>query len=569
MSDENLLTINCTRNDLKLFMIRKNIFIVDMNNYTVTRHNRQLLNPVHIDQFFFEGLNDLVEAAVFKYLMYKNTIKRSIIFIDEFNQSISMKMVLKKYRKNNVTVLFEQINQPSNKSLATDYSDSINLIDIPLMAISSNNEIITVNKAASQLFECPIMDIIGKKFDELLQIENCLKQSYVKSQRENNYFFINRNGEKRIIHVNDTASSYPMFDKVLFLEDVTKEYAYDVKLEYLSKHDKLTGVYNRGYFDEHLSVLNEDRFLPLSIMFIDINGLKILNDVFGHDEGDQLLKTAGNILEKCCGEEAVIGRTGGDEFIILIPNTSLNKLTKIKQQIDKQCEEQHDVSIGVSMSIGLEIKKYAYQNLEKRIRIAEEKMYKEKLQKSHQIKNKILEYLKQSLNEGTHETFKHNMRLRQLTYEVGEEFGLSDTELENLGLLALFHDIGKIRIPNEILNKEEKLTPKEWELIKTHAEAGYRIALAMPTLAPLSEAILHHHEHYDGSGYPDGLKGDEIPLYSRIIAVIDAYDAMTHSRSYQKLKTPMEAVDELITCAGTQFDPSIVKVFVHIMKVRI
>ncbi|WP_105616660.1 sensor domain-containing diguanylate cyclase/phosphohydrolase [Vallitalea okinawensis] len=569
MSDENRLTINCTRNDLKLFTVKKNIFIIDMTNYMVTSHNRQLLNPVHIDQFFFEGLNDLVEAAIFKYLMYKNTIKRTIIFIDDFDNSISMRMVLKKYRKNNVALLFDQINQPNKKPLTTDYSDSINLIDIPLMAISHQNEIITVNKAASELFQCPIRDIIGKKFEDLLQSADNQKHTYVKNQRDSHYFFINGNGEKKIIHVNDTASSYPMFDRVLLLEDVTKEYAYDIKLDYLSKHDKLTGVYNRGYFEEHFSVLDDEKFLPLGIMVIDINGLKILNDVFGHEEGDQLLRTASNVLEQCCGQEAVIGRTGGDEFIILLPNAPQKKLDEIKEQISRQCEKQKEVSIGVSMSIGLETKKYPYQNLDKKIKIAEEKMYKEKLQKSNQIKNKILEYLKQSLNEGTHETFEHNMRIRQLAYEVGKELNLSDAEIENLGLLALFHDIGKIRIPNEILNKEEKLTPKEWELIKTHAEAGYRIALAMPTLAPLAAAILHHHEHYDGSGYPDGLKGEDIPYYSRIIAVVDAYDAMTHSRSYQKLKSPMEALDELIACAGTQFDPSIVRVFVQIMKIKI
>ena len=168
--------------------------------------------------------------------------------------------------------------------------------------------------------------------------------------------------------------------------------------------------------------------------------------------------------------------------------------------------------------------------------------------------------------EKSHETEEHSERLAALTRMVGEALKLSQIELDHLELLATLHDIGKVGIDDRILGKPGKLTAEEWLEMKKHPEIGYRIAAASPELVSISEFILSHHEHWDGSGYPKGLAGEAIPLLSRIIAVTDAYDAMTENRVYRKAMDRESAIAEIKNNAGTQFDPEIAKLFVGMMK---
>lgn len=192
-------------------------------------------------------------------------------------------------------------------------------------------------------------------------------------------------------------------------------------------------------------------------------------------------------------------------------------------------------------------------------------MYKNKLTEGQSAKNTLLKSLLKTLSTNSQETEEHALRLRKLALAIGNEIGLAEFELDKLSLLTSLHDIGKIVVPQSLLMKKGELTDKEWDIIKTHPEKGYRIASATPEFAHVADDILSHHERWDGGGYPRGFEGDRIPLPARIVAIVDAYDAMVNQRPHNHVLTHSEALDEIRRCAGTQFDPHLVDVFLEIM----
>jgi HD-GYP domain-containing protein (c-di-GMP phosphodiesterase class II) len=156
--------------------------------------------------------------------------------------------------------------------------------------------------------------------------------------------------------------------------------------------------------------------------------------------------------------------------------------------------------------------------------------------------------------------------MHRLCIKVGKKLGLGDAMIDELALLAVLHDIGKIAIPDHVLNKPDKLTEEEWKTMKTHSEIGFRIASESPDLSHIAYSILTHHENYDGTGYPKGLKGKEIPIISRIISILDAYDVMTHDRPYKKAIETEAAILEIRRCSGTQFDPDLIELCIAVFS---
>jgi diguanylate cyclase (GGDEF)-like protein/PAS domain S-box-containing protein len=349
------------------------------------------------------------------------------------------------------------------------------------------------------------------------------------------------------------------------LEDITERKWAEDQIRYLSFHDKLTGLYNRPYFDEEVKRLDTERQLPMSLIMGDVNGLKLVNDAFGHQEGDKLLARIGGILKESCRKEDVIARVGGDEFAIFLPRTNYRITTEIVERIRAGCTQASRDPIQLSIALGAVTKEDPKQDIQTILREAEERMYRSKLLESKSVRANMLSSLRRTLFEKSHETEEHTRRIQQLALQLGRVFGLSDSELDDLSLLATLHDIGKIAIPEGIIIKPGNLSPEEWELIWKHPEIGYRIAGATPELAPIADAILAHHEWWDGNGYPRGLKGEEIPLISRIIAVVDAYDAMTQGRPYKNAVEQGESLRELRNKAGKQFDPFLTAAFIKMM----
>jgi diguanylate cyclase (GGDEF)-like protein/PAS domain S-box-containing protein len=357
-----------------------------------------------------------------------------------------------------------------------------------------------------------------------------------------------------------------IFGVVMVFRDVSKDKEQSDQIRFLSYHDSLTGLYNRRYIEENMKKLDTAENLPISVIMGDVNGLKITNDVFGHEAGDTLLRNVAETLEKNCRKDDLIARWGGDEFVIFMPGTSLTTAEEIIQRIKSNYDPLDGNTLHLSLSLGCAAKETMEKDIRTAMQEAEEYMYHQKLLDGKSYRNAIINTLLATLYEKSIETEEHAKRLETFCHAIGQKLQLSSKEMDELSLLAILHDIGKVGISQNILQKPARLTPAEWEEMKRHPEIGYRIAQTTPELAIVADYILSHHERWDGKGYPRGLKGEEIPLLCRILAVTDAYDAMTKDRVYRNAMSKAEAILELEQNAGTQFDPAIVSLFIETVK---
>jgi len=355
----------------------------------------------------------------------------------------------------------------------------------------------------------------------------------------------------------------------IFTEVITRAIAKNLderKIERLTYYDSLTGLYNRRFFEEEMKRLDTSRNLPFSILVADLNGLKIINDSYGHDKGDQILKKSAQILKNLLRQEDILARQGGDEFAALLPKTSREEADKIINRIKSNCEQTKDDLIPISIALGKATKERPDQNIEDLLKKADDKMYKNKLSESRSSKSNIVQGLINVLNAKSSETKEHALRMTKLAFQFGESLKLSNSEQNRLSILATLHDIGKININEEILKKKESLDNEEWSIIKKHPEYGYKIASSSEEFAAVAEDILAHHESWNGEGYPNGLIGKNIPYLARIISIVDAYDVMTNDRPYSKEISKKEALEEIKMCAGSQFDPELAQIFIEMIE---
>jgi diguanylate cyclase (GGDEF)-like protein len=332
--------------------------------------------------------------------------------------------------------------------------------------------------------------------------------------------------------------------------------------EYLSYHDQLTGIFNRRYFDEQLIRLDSEKNLPLAIAMVDVNGLKLTNDAFGHQTGDMLLKNIAIIIEEQLSqEEEFVARIGGDEFVIICPKSSEEKIESMVKNIYTLVQHADMVHSIVSVSIGWEVKHNRTQNLIDVFAHAEEHMYRKKLIESQSMRNQTVQVILKTLNEKNSREKIHSDRVSHLCKLIGEALNMDYESIKELESAGLLHDIGKITVDEKILNKEGKLTEEEFTLIKKHPESSYQILKSIDAYAGFAENVLSHHERWDGNGYPRGLKGKEISLIARIITLADSFEAMTADRAYRKAQSKDYALMELKKYAGSQFDPALVDLF--------
>lgn len=348
--------------------------------------------------------------------------------------------------------------------------------------------------------------------------------------------------------------------------DVTEKIELKEKLIKLSYTDSLTEVYNRACFEYKKEELKDEKYLPIGIIMGDVNGLKVINDTFGHLEGDILLKEMAKVLKKSTSKNDFIFRWGGDEFVILMPNCDESKCEKIIGSIMEECKKYKFNLIDMSISLGASIKNDLEECIYENLKEAEEKLYRQKFLNEKSIRSSIIFSLSQSLHEKNVETEQHTLRLVKYALMIGKKLGFTTAQLDELELVTKLHDIGKIGVSEEILLKTDKLTDEEFKEIKTHTEKGYRILQASGELSHIARNVLTHHERYDGYGYPLGLKGAEIPIMARIVNVVDSYDAMTNYRGYNKAKSKKEAIIEIQSCKGGQFDLEIADIFIDILK---
>lgn len=415
-------------------------------------------------------------------------------------------------------------------------------------------------------------DIICPEYLDMLRAK--LAEHLV--NRENNRFeyeIITASGERKWVldssqWVADENGNFVALEGIIV--DITTSKLQFLQIQYLSNHDQLTGLHNRLYYDAAKKMFDSPKFLPLSICFVDINGLKLINDAFGYDIGDQIIQTTATTLKAKIKPNEVIARIGGDEFSLLMPNTDAQACEKrmqtLKDVFSARNEKVKDRAMVINLSFGYATRldeAVAFSEVEKD---AEANLARRKLfdQKSHH--NAVLSSIMATLFERSFETKEHADRIGRFSTIIGKRLSLSQDDLDRLRLFALLHDIGKIGISDQILNKPAALNEDELALMRTHPEIGYRIAMASPELATIADLILAHHERWDGEGYPNHIAGEKIPLLSRILAVTDAYDAMTEDRVYRKAMMREEAMDEIRKNSGTQFDPHIASVFLEILE---
>lgn len=349
---------------------------------------------------------------------------------------------------------------------------------------------------------------------------------------------------------------------VLIFRDISERMAQSQRIEYLSYHDHLTGLYNRRYFEEELKRIDGRRHFPLSIIMGDINSLKMINDAFGHLTGDQVIYAAGKILKKFCRPNDVAARWGGDEFVLLLPNTDEETTAKIVERMN-QAAALAPVDQGMlSMAFGWDTKKNLSEDVLEVFKNAENYMYKHKLQMKPQVRDDTIGLIMTSLYHKSRAEQTHCDNVRRYARLIAEAMQLNEKEMTALEWAARLHDIGKVTLTATLLDKKGELTADEWVAIRRHPEIGYHITNISADMTEIALAILSHHEWWDGSGYPKGLTGKKIPRLARIIAIAEAYDAMLSVRPYRPALSPSQALHAIVHGAGTQFDPTIAGVFV-------
>lgn len=350
---------------------------------------------------------------------------------------------------------------------------------------------------------------------------------------------------------------------LIMIRDMTERSLLIQQLRDLAERDTLTGLYNRRSFENKLNLYNEKKIEQIAMISIDINGLKFINDTLGHLIGDSMIVTAGQLIFQEFGWHGHVARIGGDEFGIILDNTKENQVEIMLNQLCQRVEQYSLAAkdCGLSLAYGYSYHKSGIVNMGLMYQEADNNMYQNKLLKKESIRSTFVKTFMKALEAKDYVSEGHVSRMENLAKMIGEVLFLRQDQMDRLVLLTKFHDIGKIGIPDSILKKPSALTEDEWKVMRTHTAIGERIAHEAAEIKEIAHLVLKHHEKWDGTGYPLGLAGEDIPMECRILAIVDTFDAMTNDRPYRAARSFEEAAAEIKHCSGTQFDPKLVEVF--------
>jgi len=447
-----------------------------------------------------------------------------------------------------------------------------------VLAVDTEQNIEFMNPVAQRLTGWQLDDVKHTSIKNVFRIINEYTKETVPSpitqvfelgeivELANHTLLITKDGKE--IPIEDTAA--PIIDEigtvtgcVLVFRDSSERKERQKRIEYLSYHDQLTDLYNRRFFEEELRRLDVERNFPLSIVYADVNGLKVINDAFGHESGDQLLIMVADAMKTTCRADDIIARIGGDEFLILLPKTDATQAAKIIERIKVSMGIVHFNGMSASVSFGVDTKNESSQNTGEIMSNAERNMYQEKIQDADGYRSGVIHDVFDALMQKAPFEREHAERVGHICEMIGNAFEVSASDVNDLRIAGELHDIGKVSLDAALLNKAAPLNDTEWMQMKKHPETGYRLLGTCSEYYNVADIILAHHERIDGMGYPRGLKGEEINWKSRILSVAESFDAMVHAQPYRAAMSRSEAVSELRKNAGTQFDAAIVEMFIR------
>jgi diguanylate cyclase (GGDEF)-like protein/PAS domain S-box-containing protein len=459
------------------------------------------------------------------------------------------------------------------------YRRIIESAEVGIWMLDAERITMFTNRKIAQMLGYTLEEMKGKSFLEFTDAEG---RSLIESKMQSRPLSLNGQYDFNFRRKDGTdlwtiMSISPIFDKMgecdgalIMITDITERKKAEEQLKYISLRDPLTGLYNRAYFEDGMRRLESYRFARVGIIMCDVDGLKLINDILGHNAGDSILIAAADIIKECFRAGDVVARVGGDEFAVFLLNTEKDVIETACRRMRQAISTYNSIHLALplSLSIGFAVNDGKSISMNSLYKEADYNMYKEKQNRSQSARIAIVEALKKALEIKDFMTQGHMSRLRALTATFVSAIDLPKHFTKDLLLFAQFHDIGKVGIPDSILFKPAELTPEEYTEMKRHCEIGYRIAQSSADLAPIADLILKHHEWWNGKGYPLGLKEEEIPLGCRILAIADAYESMTSVRPYRKPMSHGVAIKELKKFAGTQFNPELVDKFVQVISTR-
>lgn len=451
------------------------------------------------------------------------------------------------------------------RQIAQELEEAVLLID-------GDGTIRFMNRAAEKLFRCKNHEAFGANHRFLFQEAADLVQEALAAGEDREFeeleLFTTAGKpfevDLRMVPLRSLGSGKGMLCLFRRAHEKLNE-PYDRELE---MRDALTGLYNRKFFDVELERLDSPENWPLSILIGDLNGLKLTNDIFGHSVGDELLVTVAEVLKRVFRPEDRIFRWGGDEFVVLMPQTSQSDAAALQERLAERLEEASMGPVKIYMPLGHATKTESDQDIEMIWQQAEEQMYWHKTVTHSSFLRETLANVVKELHSRNGEEKEHAERVSRLAEEFGRYLGLNATQLRKARLAGFLHDVGKVALDPELLYRPYPLKTAELYEMKRHPLVGFRLLNFFDDTLDIAGSVLAHHEHWDGGGFPKGLKGEEIPYLGRMLAIIETYDRICYD-PYATDRNPEAALAFIEGECGKKFDPELGKAFVEMMRARL